>query len=62
MPMYLVERLCDLTLQETAVHFGVESYGVVGWACAQERAKQAADQPFMKRMAQVEALISQPKI
>jgi chromosomal replication initiation ATPase DnaA len=23
--MYLVKRLCDLTLQETAGHFGVES-------------------------------------
>ena len=30
--MYLVKRLCGLTLQETAGHFGVESYGVVGWA------------------------------
>ncbi|HSF10536.1 MAG TPA: helix-turn-helix domain-containing protein [Nitrospirales bacterium] len=37
--MYLVKRLCDLTLRETATHFGVESYGVVGWACAQVRAK-----------------------
>ena len=26
--MYLVKRLFDLTLQETAAHFGVESYGV----------------------------------
>lgn len=37
--MYLVKRLCDLMLQETAGHFGVESYGVVGWACAQVRRK-----------------------
>lgn len=28
--MYLVKRLCDLRLQETAAHLGVESYGVVG--------------------------------
>jgi len=28
--MYLVKRLCNLWLQKTAVHFGVESYGVVG--------------------------------
>ena len=55
--MYLVKRLCDLTLQETATHFGVESYGVVGWACAQVRAKQTTDPRFKKRVEQVEALI-----
>jgi hypothetical protein len=46
--MYLVKRLCDLTLQETTAHFGVESYGVVGWACAQVRAKQTTDLRFKK--------------
>lgn len=60
--MYLVKRLCDLTLRETAGHFGVESYEVVGWACAQARANQAADSRFKKRVAQVEQLISQQKI
>lgn len=60
--MYLVKRLCDLTLQETAAHFGVESYGVVGWACAQVRAKQAKDSRFKKRVAQAEILINQQKI
>jgi chromosomal replication initiation ATPase DnaA len=60
--MYLVKRLCDLTLQETAVHFGVESYGVVGWACAQVRAKQATDQRFKKWVEQVEAFMNQQKI
>ena len=60
--MYLVKRLCDLTLEETATHFGVESYGVVGWACAQVRAKQTTDPRFKKRAEQVEALISQQKI
>jgi len=59
--MYLVELLCDLTLQETAVHVGMESYGVVGWTCAQVRAKQAADQRSKKRVSQVEAEISQQK-
>jgi chromosomal replication initiation ATPase DnaA len=57
--MYLVKRLCDLTLQETAGHFGVESCGVVGWACAQVRAKQAADRLFRKRVDQVETFMSQ---
>ncbi len=60
--MYLVKRLCDLTLQDTAADVGVESYGVVGWACAQVRAKQAADKAFKKRVERVEALISQQKI
>jgi chromosomal replication initiation ATPase DnaA len=60
--MYLGKRLCDLTLQETAGYFGVESYGVVGWACAQVRAKQAADRLFQKRVAQAEAFISQQTI
>ena len=28
--MYLVKRLCDLTLPETAREFGVSSYGPLG--------------------------------
>ncbi len=60
--MYLVKRLCDLTLPETAREFGVTSYGAVGWACAQVRAKQAAEPQFKKRVEKVEALFSQPKI
>ena len=60
--MYLMKRLCDLTLPETAREFGVTSYGAVGWACAQVRAKQEAEPQFKKRVAQAEALISQPKI
>ena len=60
--MYLVKRLCDLTLPETAREFGVTSYGAVGWACAQVRAKQSEDPRFKQRVDQVEALISQPKI
>jgi chromosomal replication initiation ATPase DnaA len=60
--MYLVKRLCDLTLQETAAHFVVGSYGVVGWTCTQMRAKQAEDARFTKRVAQVESLMKQQKI
>jgi chromosomal replication initiation ATPase DnaA len=59
--MYLVKRPCNLTLQETARHFGVESYGVVGWACVQIRAKQATDQPFKKWVEQVETLYGSTK-
>jgi hypothetical protein len=59
--LYLVKRLCDLTLQETGTHFGEESYGVVGWARSQVRAKQAVDQPSKKRVEQVEAFIRSTK-
>ncbi len=59
--MYLVKRLCDLTLQETAARFGVKSYGVVGWACSQVRAKQAEDDRFKKRVARVELLFCPQK-
>jgi len=60
--MYLVKRLCDLTLTETAREFGVTSYGAVGWACAQVRAKQEAEPRFKRRVEAVKTLISQPKI
>lgn len=60
--MYLVKRLCDLTLPETAREFGVTSSGAVRWACAQVRAKQEAEPPFKKRVEKVEAVYSQPKI
>ncbi len=59
--MSLVKRLCELTLQETAGHFGVTSYGVVGWACKQVRAKQASNPRFQKRVEQAERVISQQK-
>ncbi len=59
--MYLVKRLCDLTLQETAKQFGVTSYGVVGWACTQVRVKQAEDARFKKRVELVEISISPKK-
>ncbi len=54
--MYLVRRLCDLTLQKTAGHFGV-----VGWPCAQVRAKRSADRRFKKRVEQVEISFNQQK-
>ena len=60
--MYLVKRLCDLTLPETAQEFSVTSYEAVGWACAQVRAKQEAEPRFKRRVEEVEAFFSQPKI
>jgi len=60
--MYLVTQRCDLTLPETAREFGVTSSEAVGWPCAQVRAKQDTEPPFKKRVEEVEALLSQPKI
>ncbi len=59
--MYLVHRLCDLTLMETAKRFRVESYGVVGWACTQMRHRIASDKRFRIRIAGIEERISQQK-
>jgi len=59
---WLANLFRDLTLQETATQFGVTSYGAVGWACAQVRAKLAEDRKFRKRATQVEASIYQQKI
>ena len=59
--MYVVKWLCDLTLSETAREFGVTSYGAVGWACAQVRAKQDTEPQFKKRVEEVEMSISQQK-
>ena len=56
--MYLVKRLCDLTLQDTAKEFGVRSYGVVGWACAQVKSKMQQDSSFRKRVTRVEKVFN----
>lgn len=44
--MYLVKRLCDWTLQQTAERFGVDSYGAVGWSCYTVRARMKSDKKF----------------
>jgi hypothetical protein len=59
--MYLVHRLCDLTLKETAARFGVGSAGVIGWACGQVRHRLARDTRFREQLGQVEGRISQQK-
>jgi len=48
--MYLVKRLCDMTLNEVAGMFGVSSYGVVGWACNWVRVKMDSDKRFRKKV------------
>jgi chromosomal replication initiation ATPase DnaA len=59
--MYLVHRLCDLTLQEIAAHFGVASYGAVAWACSQVRQRMAKDKALRDRITALEERISQQK-
>ena len=57
--MYFVTRLCDWTLQATAEHFGLTSYGGVSWACAQIRAKQARGNTFRNTLEHIEHQIMQ---
>ena len=57
--MYFVTRLCDWTLQATAEHFGLTSYGGVSWACAQIRAKQAGERTFRNTLEHIEQQIMQ---
>jgi len=59
--MYLVKCLCDLTLREVAERFGVDSYGVVGWACNKVRMKMESDNRFRKRLTGIQDIISQQK-
>ena len=60
--MYLVKRLCDLTLSEVAERFGVNSYGAVGWACNKVRMKMESDKRFRQRLKGIQDIISQQKI
>ncbi len=59
--MYLVQRVCDLLLKEAARHFGVRSYGTVGWACSQVRHRMAMDKRFRRRIEGIERRIIQQK-
>jgi putative transposase len=60
--MYLVPRLCDLTLQETAKTFSVGSYGVVGWNGNGVRTLLRTDRSFKNRVEALEGKIYQQKI
>ena len=60
--MYLVKRLCDLTLQETAERFRVGSYGVVGWACHGVRTRMTTDKRLMNWVEGIQEKIYQQKI
>jgi REP-associated tyrosine transposase len=60
--MYLVPRLCDLTLRETAGKFNLSSYGVVGWNGNGVRMRLQASRSFRNRVESLEARIYQQKI
>ncbi len=59
--MYLVHRLCDLTLAETARRFGVTSYGTVAWACHQVGTRIATEGPWYRQVTRIEQAIAQQK-
>jgi chromosomal replication initiation ATPase DnaA len=59
--MYLVHRLCDLTLSETATRFGVSSYGTVAWACHHVGERIATEEHWHRQVTQIEQALSQPK-
>ncbi len=60
--MYLMKRLCEMTLVEVAREFRVRSYGTVGWACHGMNLKRERDSKFRRRLDNLETAIYQPKI
>jgi putative transposase len=60
--MYLIQRCCDQTLQETARVFGLGSYGAVSWCCHGVKSKMAKDEKFRSQVARLAGEISQQKI
>ena len=51
--MYLVRRCCDRTLEETAMLFGVRSYGTVGWASHEVQSKVDGEREFRGRVEKI---------
>jgi chromosomal replication initiation ATPase DnaA len=51
--MYLVKRLCDITLNEVAGVIGVGSYGVAGWVCNWVRVKMERDKGFKEKVDEI---------
>ncbi len=60
--MYLMKRLCDMTLGEVAREFGVRSYGTVGWACHGMVLKCKVSSKFRRQIENLKTGICQPKI
>ncbi len=59
--VYLVRRLSDLTLQQTADQFGVGSYGLVGWAYHGVRSRTESNRTFQKKAERLQTIIIQQK-
>ncbi len=60
--MYLMKRLCDMTLGEVAREFGVKSYVTVGWACHGISLKYDVNSKFHRQIENPKIAICQPKI
>jgi len=60
--MYLVRQCCDQTLKQTAVLFGVESYGAVGWSCHGVKTKMGREKRFRDRIERIATEIRSTKI
>ncbi len=52
--MYLLKRLCDMTLGEVAREFGVKSYVTVGWACHGIRLKCDVNSKYRRQIENLE--------
>ena len=59
--MYLMKRLCDMTLAEVAKRFGLGSYGAIGWACHGVHQKLVGDRKFRQQIDNLESVICQQK-
>ena len=59
--MYLVRRCCDRTLEETAMLFGIRSYGTVGWASHEVQSKVEGEREFRGRVEKIIQKVQQPK-
>ena len=58
--MYLMKRLCDMTLGEVAREFGVKSYGTVGWACHGISLKCDVNSKYRRQIENLKTAICQP--
>ncbi len=60
--VYLMKRLCDMTLGEVVRDFGVKSYGTVGRACHGISLKCEVNSKYRRQIENLETPICQPKI
>ncbi len=60
--MYLMKRLCDMTLGEVAREFGVKSYGTMGWAYHEISLKREVNSKYRRQIENLQTTICQPKI